>query len=103
MIQINKKGVEVTVTPIGDVVAGHVDDLKIEILELVHYEYTSIIVDMKNVQMIDSMGIGMLVAVKNSLVRYGGELTLINTLHEISEIFKIMQLNKHFVIAEKAL
>ena len=88
MIQINKKGVEVTVTPIGDVVAGHVDDLKIEILELVHYEYTSIIVDMKNVQMIDSMGIGMLVAVKNSLVRYGGELTLINTLHEISEIFK---------------
>ena len=102
MIKINERDVCVTVTPQGDVVADHVEELKNELAELVHYEYKTITVDLKNVEMIDSMGIGMLVSVKNSLKRYGGELTVINTLNEIAEMFRLMQLDKHFVIEERA-
>jgi len=99
MIRVSEKDKEVIVTPTGDVVAEHVEELKNEIVELVHYEYKHIIVDFKNVEMIDSMGIGMLVSTKNSLKRIDGELTVMNLTNDIMEMFKLMNLEKHFAMS----
>lgn len=98
MIQIKEKDVEVVVTPTGDVAAHHVEELNNELLELLHYQYKHIILDFVNVDMIDSMGISTLVSSKNKLNKYGGELTVINVLPEIADMFSLMNLDKHFTI-----
>jgi len=98
MIQINEIDVEVTVTPAGDIAANHVEEVDHELVELLHYQYKHIIIDFKNVEMIDSMGISTLVSSKNKLKRYGGELSLINVLPEIASMFSLMNLDKHFSV-----
>lgn len=58
----------------------------------------SMILDFSQVESIDSVGIGLLVATHNSLSKVGGCLSLVNVSHDIYQLFTLMRLNKHFDI-----
>lgn len=54
--------------------------------------------DFSRVESLDSMGIGLLVATRNSLVKLGGSLALIGVRKEILQLLTLMRLDKHISI-----
>jgi anti-anti-sigma factor len=56
--------------------------------------------DFTNVGSIDSVGIGLLVATHNSLAKAGGRLSLSNVSQDISQLFSLMRLDRHFHVAQ---
>lgn len=78
-----------------DLVASLVDKLKPIVLDETAMG-KSIIFDMDGVEMIDSIGIGFLVASHNSANKHGSTIKVVNLSMEILELFKSMQLDKHF-------
>ena len=59
----------------------------------------SMVLDFSQVQSIDSVGIGLLVATHNSLAKVGGSLSLANVGQDIFQLFTLMRLDKHFSVA----
>ena len=57
------------------------------------------VLDFSQVQSIDSVGIGLLVATHNSLAKVGGSLSLANVGQDIFQLFTLMRLDKHFSVA----
>jgi len=55
-------------------------------------------IDMTGVEMVDSVGLGLLVAAHNSLAKQSGKLTLINVSRDILSLLRAMRLDKHFVV-----
>ncbi|MFZ5428211.1 MAG: STAS domain-containing protein [Thermodesulfobacteriota bacterium] len=55
-------------------------------------------IDMDGVEMVDSVGLGLLVAAHNSLAKQSGKLTLINVSQDILSLMRAMRLDKHFSV-----
>ncbi len=98
MSEIVKQGDTATVKPGCNIVASMVDDFKNELKGLAEGEYSRLIVDLTGTKMIDSMGIGVLIAAYNSLKKRGAQLELVNVSDEISGLLKSMRLNQYFII-----
>jgi anti-anti-sigma factor len=56
--------------------------------------------DFARVESIDSVGIGLLVATHNTLVKAGGSLSLANVGQDIFQLLTLMRLDKHFSISQ---
>lgn len=56
--------------------------------------------DFSQVESIDSMAIGLLVATHNSLLKCGGVLSVVNTPGNVYQLLTLMRLDKHFPIAQ---
>lgn len=98
MSEIVKQGDTVTIKPGCDIVASMVDDFKNELRGLATSEYSRLIVDLTGTKMIDSMGIGVLIAAYNSFKKRDAQLELVNVSDEISGLLKNMRLNQYFII-----
>ncbi len=101
MSKINKKNDQATVVPGADLVAGIVLDFRKELTDLIKDGCKKIRIDLGNVGMIDSSGIGVLISAQNSLKKINGTLSVFNISPDILKMFKIMRLDKHFEVAEK--
>ncbi|MCX6598042.1 MAG: STAS domain-containing protein [Acidobacteria bacterium] len=84
--------------PQGDVVASAVPQLRTELRDLVGTGVRRLVVDMTNVQMVDSAGLGLLIAAHNSLKKVGGEMTVIQASSDILELLTTLRMNQHFTI-----
>lgn len=82
--------------PGEDIVAPTVDGLRKKLLNLMEGGGKELVVDLTGVQMIDSVGIGLLVATHNSLHKTGGRLVVTNASKDICDLFKAMRLDQHF-------
>ncbi len=100
MTEITKEGNKIIVKPGRDIVASMVDTFKGELKNVLNDTPGGIVLDLSGVEMLDSMGIGVLVATHNSLKKNDGQLELINISTSILKLLKTMQLHKHFSIQE---
>ena len=91
----NQQGV---LCPQGDVVAAAVPQLRTELRDLVSNGVRELVVDMQNVQMLDSAGLGLLIAAHNSLKKVGGEMSIIQASADILELLTTLRMNQHFKI-----
>ena len=98
MSEIIKEGNKVIVKPGIDIVASIVDELKKELKQSLSDGIVNMTIDLSGVEMMDSMGIGVLIAAHNSLKKNNGELELINASADIIKLLKNMRLDKHFNI-----
>lgn len=99
MSQIIKEEGETTVIPGVDIVASHCEGLREELLSLINEGEKRIIIDLKDTEMIDSSGIGLLIATKNNLTDAGGgEVEIIHISDDIMQLFLIMRLENHFIL-----
>ena len=94
-----RNGSEVAVILGGDLVASTVADTRNQFKQILAEGVTGVAVDLSRVYIIDSQGIGLLVALHNSLEKSGGTLAVTNASAEIVELFKSMRLDRHFTIA----
>jgi anti-sigma B factor antagonist len=101
MSVIEKNGRSAKIAPDKDIVAGEVQNFKSEILGLISEKSDQILIDMSNVEMIDSTGIGVFICAQNSLKKINGALKVENVSPDILKMFKIMRLDKHFEVTGK--
>ena len=99
MSYIERKDGIIVVKPGVDVIASQCASLQDELQQLINDGEKKIILDLQDTRMIDSSGIGLLIATRNSLSDSGGdEIELINTSDDIRGLFTAMRLDHHFTI-----
>ncbi|MFO8031226.1 MAG: STAS domain-containing protein [Desulfohalobiaceae bacterium] len=85
-------------TPQEDIVATKAKELRQELQDKLQESGQGLTVDLGQVQMIDSTGLGVLIAAHNSLQQQGQSLRLINVSQDLLELMQTMRLDKHFQI-----
>ncbi len=85
--------------PGADVVAESQSTLRSDMRDLVASGVKNLTVDLADVRMIDSSGLGLLIAAHNSLRKSGGQLSLIHATHDLLELFRTMRMDQHFSIS----
>ena len=99
MTQIIRENNRIILKPQQNVVVPATDTLRQELKNLVSEGTEELIVDLTGVDIIDSTGLGLLIAAHNSLKKTGGKLVVTNTTADIRELFKCMRLDKHFTVS----
>ena len=87
-----------TVKPENDIVASMAKDFREKLLEIVESGTKDLTINHANVNMVDSMGLGVLIATHNSIKKAKGKLTITNVSEDIYKLFKTMRLNQHFEV-----
>ena len=80
----------------GDLTAGTVDVVRAKLKGLLQAGAKHLTVDLAGVQMVDSMGIGLLIQANNSVSKADGTFRVINPSEELAELFRSMRLDKWF-------
>ncbi len=102
MSEIERQGDRIVIRPGEDIVAPMSVGLKPELQTLLEEAPKELVVDLSMVEMIDSVGLGVLVAAHNSLKESGGRLTVTNASDDIFSLLRTMRLDKHFDIQAAA-
>lgn len=76
----------------GDLTAGLVPDLQNELKSALGAGTTDLVFDLENSVMLDSSGMGLLIAAANSLGRIGGHMSVINVSPDILRLLQSMRL-----------
>lgn len=95
---IEKNGDNVVLTLNKDLVASTVNDLRIMLQGVIKEGIKNISVNMTGISVVDSMGIGLLISVQNSLSKMDGKLEILNISTDIMDLFLSMRLDQHFSI-----
>jgi anti-sigma B factor antagonist len=98
MSEILREQDQVTVKPESDMVASMAGEFKVELKALLDQGIKALTIDFGNVEMIDSVGLGVLIATHNSLRQAGGQLTVLNPSADIQSLLRTMRLDKHFKV-----
>jgi anti-anti-sigma factor len=88
-----------TIDPEGDLVAAKLPVLRSRLRAMVNLGILHLTMDLSGTKMVDSAGIGLLIAAHNSLKKAGGELTVIHASKDILELFRTMRINQHFSVS----
>lgn len=86
----------VIIKPGRDIVSSMVLEFREELREIVDREDLLLTLDLEGVEMIDSMGLGLLIGAHNSLAKRDARLQLINISDDILKLLQNMRLDKHF-------
>ena len=82
-------------TPSGDIVAANAQAAKDELRTIVGSSAGEFLVDLSGVRMIDSKGLGILIAAINSLEAAGRELRVVGANEDLVGLFRMMRLDRH--------
>ena len=81
--------------PSGDIVAANAQSAKDELRGLVGSSSGEFLVDLAGVRMIDSKGLGILIATVNSLESAGRGMRVVGANEDLLGLFKMMRLDRH--------
>ena len=98
MSGIETQGDLVMVKPEEDIVASMSQGFKEELESLLENGVRDITIDMTEVEMIDSIGMGLLIATHTKLSKEGGKLKVIHISNDLLSLFETMRLDKHFEV-----
>jgi anti-anti-sigma factor len=100
MIEVTREDKKATIRPAGDnIVAASIPELRSKMRNIVEEGVRELVVDLTGVQMVDSSGIGLLIAAYNSLRKVGGRLAVIHASADILELFQTMRVHQHFSVS----
>ncbi len=84
----------------GEVDLYNVSELKKALFSITDGKFLSVVVDMSNVNYMDSSGIGALVAGQKKMKAHNGKFALMNIHDDVLNILKLATLDKFFKIYE---
>ena len=88
------------VTPEGDtIVAATIPELRLEMRGILDQGIRDLVIDLASVRMVDSSGLGLLIAAHNSLRKVGGRLAVIHASADLLELFRSMRMHQHFSVS----
>lgn len=88
-----------TYAPSEDLTAATVEQCRLKMMELVQSTSGKFVIDLSKVRMVDSKGIGLIIASYNTLQTNSRELEITGTNDEIRSLFKLMRLDRHFMVS----
>lgn len=98
MSEIIRNGNQTIIRPGVDIVASMAEEFKNELLSAINAHDGELVIDLAGVEMVDSVGIGVIIATHNTLNRKGQSLKVINVIKDIFGLFSTMRLNRRFVV-----
>ncbi|THB65092.1 MAG: anti-sigma factor antagonist [Desulfovibrio sp.] len=98
MSDVTRTGNKAVVTPSRNITAGMTDSLRKELKSLLDEGVTDLTIDFSRVEMLDSVGIGLLIAAHNSLLKEGAVLRLTGVNQDVMGLLSTMRLTSHFSI-----
>jgi anti-anti-sigma factor len=98
MTAITREGSTVTVSPGQDLVSSMVPGLKQELSTILAESPKELRLDLSGAAMMDSVGIGVLIATHNSMKKIGGRLIVSGASENITKLFKSMRLDQHLTL-----
>jgi anti-sigma B factor antagonist len=100
MIEVTREDNRAVIRPAGDnIVAASVPELRTTMRGMVEEGVRDLVVDLADVRMVDSSGIGLLISAYNSLRKVGGRLAVIHASADILELFRTMRMHQHFSVS----
>jgi anti-anti-sigma factor len=96
MSEIIKDGDKATIKPGIDIVASMAEDFKNELLSAINDSKEDFTIDLAGVEMVDSVGIGVIIAAHNTLNQSNRSLKVINVIKDVYGLFTTMRLNRRF-------
>ena len=98
MAASKKKPSKKTVRPGKDISEAMAEDLQKKILGILKQDVKNLVIDLKGVERIDPVGIGIFVAAHNSLNQSDGKMNIINASDNINNLFQMMGLDRHLEV-----
>ncbi|WP_300668362.1 STAS domain-containing protein [Desulfoluna sp.] len=98
MSEIIRNERRVTIRPGRDIVASMAGEFRSELNKEIAEELEELTIDLNGVEMVDSVGIGVIIATHNTLDQQGSQLKVINIAEDIYGLFTTMRLDRHFTI-----
>ena len=98
-VQIRREGASAVVAPRCDVLSSSVPEIQIAMRDLVRSGVREMVFDMEGTSMIDSTGLGLLLAAFNSLTSVGGKFSVVHASEEILDLFQTMRIHQHFAVS----
>ena len=89
---------DATVALEGALTVALAQDLRPQLQKALAEGVASVVFDLARSDVVDSSGIGLLIATHNSLKAKGGRLRVVNVSPEIMSLFKAMRLDRHFTV-----
>ncbi len=98
MSEIINQGDQTIVKPGMDIVASMAEDFKNELLSVINDSSAGLVIDLAGVEMVDSVGIGVIIAAHNTLNQSDRKLKVINVTKDVYGLFTTMRLNRRFTV-----
>jgi anti-anti-sigma factor len=98
MSEIIREEGKTIVKPGENIVAKMAQQFRKELLCVLEEGCKELVVDLRSVTRVDSIGIGILIATCNTLNESDGKLTVINVSKDIYQLLKAMRLDQHFKV-----
>ncbi len=98
MSEIVNQGNETIIKPGTDVVASMAENFKTELLSVINDTSSEVVIDLDGVEMVDSVGIGVIIAAHNTLNQSDRKLKVINVTKDVYGLFTTMRLNRRFTV-----
>lgn len=98
MAGTKRKVTKKTIKPGSDIIASMAEDFKKRLMKMVKQGIKDLTIDLKGVEMVDSVGLGVLIATHNSLEDVGGKLMIKNVSKDIYKLIKTMRLDQHIEV-----
>jgi serine/threonine-protein kinase RsbW len=92
------ENLELTIVLEGDVVASTTVGLRTRLKVAIAAGTRQIVLNLGKCTMVDSSGIGLFVAIHNSLAKVGGNLKLVGVNTDLRDLLQAMRLQQHFSI-----
>lgn len=86
----------------GNLTASIAASLQTAVREAIGTDVTEVVADLRNTVMLDSSGIGFLIATSNSLSRRGGRIRVINVSADILQLLQGMRLTQRLNASGRA-
>ena len=99
-IELKDIGEHKVISVSGEVDLYNVSELKKALFSVTDGTYSSVVVDLKDVNYMDSSGIGALVAGQKKMRAHNGRFALINIHDDVLNILKLATLDRFFSIYE---
>jgi len=90
---------QVVFQPEGDIVAASANELRGKLRDLVNNGARQLVIDLEKTKMVDSVGLGLLIASHNSLQKVGGQLSIVRASADILELLTTMRIHQHFSVS----
>jgi len=98
MSEIVNEENQTIIKPGTDVIASMAETFKGELLSVINASQGIVVIDLAGVEMVDSVGIGVIIAAHNTLNQSGRELKVVNVTKDIFGLFSTMRLNRRFTV-----
>lgn len=98
MSEIVNEGDQTIIRPGTDVVASMAESFKGELLSAINSSSGVLVIDLEGVDMVDSVGIGVILACHNTLNQADRKLKVINVTKDVYGLFTTMRLNRRFTV-----